>query len=107
MALNRGLMAAADLVEGGERDARGLVAAVCAAADAAPGLAVEYVTLASQDLVQPLEVLDRPAFLALAAWSGKTRLIDNVHLDREGGEFVADRGVRLTTESVLYRNGEG
>jgi len=103
--LNRGLMVAADLVEAGERDAAAIVAAV--RGEIREGLDVEYVSLAGQDLVQPLTVLDRPAFLALAAWSGKTRLIDNVHFDEADGGFVADRGTRLVDKSVLYATGEG
>jgi pantoate--beta-alanine ligase len=107
LALSRGLGSAADLVEAGERDAGLIVAVVGAEIEATPQLSVEYITLASQDLVQPLEVLDRPAFLALAAWAGKTRLIDNVHFDAVGDGFVADRGKRLTDASVLYVTGEG
>jgi pantoate--beta-alanine ligase len=102
--LNRGLMAAADLVEAGETDAGSIAAAV--RGEVREGLDIEYVSLAGQDLVQPLTVLDRPAFLALAAWSGKTRLIDNVHFDEVDGGFVADRGTRLIDKSVLYRTGE-
>lgn len=100
--LSRGLMSAADAVEAGERETAAITAAVRHVADAS--LELEYVMLAGQDLVQPLEVLDRPAFLALAAWSGKTRLIDNVHFDTD--RYVADRGVRLQEPSVLYGTGE-
>lgn len=107
LALSRGLMRAADRAESGERDGAALTSAVFAEIDAAPGLSVEYVSLAGQDLVQPLEVLDRPAFLALAAWSGNTRLIDNVHFDRAGGDYVADRGTRLEANSVLYAGANG
>lgn len=107
LALNRGLSRAADLVEAGEPDAGVIGAAVSSEIDAEPLLEVEYVTLASQDLVKPLGQLDRPGFLALAAWAGKTRLIDNVHFDAVEGGFVADRGRRLEDASVLYATGEG
>ena len=103
LALSRGLLAAGDLVEAGERGVGRLIAAVLAETEGSPDLSVEYVTLAGQDRVQPLDTLDRPAFLALAAWSGDTRLIDNIHLDEEDGGFVADRGSRLDRKSVLYR----
>lgn len=102
LTLSRGLMAAADAVAAGEREAAAITAAVKDVTD--PSLKVEYVVLAGQDLVQPLEVLDRPAFLAVASWSGKTRLIDNVHFDTD--RYVADRGVRLQERSVLYGTGE-
>lgn len=106
LALSRGLMRAADLVESGETVAAAIGAIVHAELGAEDGLEVEYVTLAGQDLVQTLDILDRPAFLALAAWSGKTRLIDNVHFDMTDDGVVADRGVRLEDPSVLYGTGE-
>jgi len=101
--LNRGLMTAADLVEVGENDAGRIIGAVHTGIG--DDLRVEYVALAGQDLVQPLTELDRPAVLALAAWSGKTRLIDNVHFDMADGGYVADRGIRLAGPSVLYAIG--
>lgn len=105
LALSSGLMRAADLVESGER-AAATAADVVLDEIAAAGLRVEYVTMASQDLVQTLDVLDRPAFLALAAWAGKTRLIDNVHFDMTDEGVIADRGLRLEEASVLYATGE-
>jgi pantoate--beta-alanine ligase len=105
LALNRGLAAAADAAEQGARQAADLVEPVTTELAAFPLLEPEYVALASQDTVEPIETLDRPAFLAVAAWAGPTRLIDNVHLDAAGGGFVADRGVRLDHPSVLYQEG--
>lgn len=99
--LSLGLLRAADLVEAGERDAGKLTAAV-AAEITDVGVEVEYIALAGQDLAEPLDTLDRSAFLALAAWVGGTRLIDNVHFDLSDDGFFADRGTRLATQSVLY-----
>ena len=111
LALSRGLNVAADLVEAGERDTATIVGSVIAeieepALSEESRLSIEYVSLASQDLVRPLESLDRPAFLGLAAWSGNTRLIDNIHLDATTTGFAADRGIRLDGPSVLYKTGE-
>ena len=102
LALHRGLMEAADLVEAGERSGAAITTAVFGEIDKAPDLKAEYVALASQKSVAPCQVLEVDSFLALAAWSGTTRLIDNVHFDLSGDGFVADRGIRLTTHSVLY-----
>lgn len=104
LALSRGLMFAADAVESGERDAKLIANAVYG--EIGDDLSVEYVTLAGQDDVRPMFTLDRPAFLALAAWSGKTRLIDNAHFDAAGDGYVADRGTTLSAPSVLYATGE-
>jgi pantoate--beta-alanine ligase len=107
LALSRGLGRAADLVESGETAAATVVDVVLGEIAASSGLEVEYVTMASQDLVQTMDVIDRPAFLALATWAGKTRLIDNVHFDMTDHGLIADRGIRLEETSVLYATGEG
>ncbi|MDJ0925995.1 MAG: pantoate--beta-alanine ligase [Acidimicrobiia bacterium] len=104
LALSRGLMEAADAAEAGETAASRLTGAVLEQIREGSSVSVEYVMLASQDLVEPLSELDRPAFLALAAWSGGTRLIDNVHFDEAEDGFRADRGTRLQSKSVLYGN---
>jgi pantoate--beta-alanine ligase len=100
--LSGGLMAAADLVEAGERSAGSLIAAVQAEVRAEPEVAAEYVALAAADDVTLLERLDRPAFLAVAAKVGPARLIDNVHFDEVSGGYRADRGTALPEPSVLY-----
>jgi pantoate--beta-alanine ligase len=87
----RGLMRAADLVDDGEREAAILVEAV---RSAATEIDLDYVVLADQARAQPLTVLDRPAFLAVAGVVGGVRLIDNVAFDGND-PFVADRGVRV------------
>lgn len=87
----RGLMRAADLVDDGEREAAILVEAV---RSTATEIDLDYVVLADQARAQPLTVLDRPAFLAVAGVVGGVRLIDNVAFDGND-PFVADRGVRV------------
>jgi pantoate--beta-alanine ligase len=90
--LSRGLMRAADLVEGGERSAATLAGAVRAEASE---VALDYVVLADQERAQPLPVLDRPAFLAVAGVVGGVRLIDNVSFDG-ADPFAVDRGVMVS-----------
>ncbi len=103
LGLFRGLMAAADAVEQGRRDADALEGLVL---DETRDIDVEYVTLADADLAARLDRLDRPAFLAVAARVGSTRLIDNLAVDfDQSGNPVVDRGRRLTGPSILY--GEG
>ena len=98
--LSKGLLEAAGLAESGQRNAEVLKEAV---REIVEPLAVEYIELASQDRADLLDELDRPAFLAAAVRVGSVRLIDNIAFDIVGGEVMADRGVRLTTQSVLYR----
>jgi pantoate--beta-alanine ligase len=89
LSLSRGLFAAADAVEAGELEGRNIESI---ASELMSVVDVEYVELAAQADAGRLERLDRPAFLAVAARVGATRLIDNVAFD--GPPFVADRGVR-------------
>ena len=99
LAISTGLFAAADLVESGEVNAAAIEGAC---RERLGGVSVEYVQLADQAEAQPLETLDRPAFLAVAGTVGATRLIDNVAIDSIHGEWVVDRGERLTEPSMLY-----
>jgi len=100
--LSTGLMAAADAARAGERDGRALADLARAPIEAHPAVVLQYAALASQEDATLLSSLDRPAFLAVAAVVGSTRLIDNVHLDVGGDRFIADRGIRLDVPSILY-----
>jgi pantoate--beta-alanine ligase len=97
VAISRGLFAAADLVEAGERDAlvlEKLVESTLAEA----GIRPDYTELADQATAERLTVLAQPAFLAVAARVGGVRLIDNVAFDEEQHRFTADRGIALPDE---------
>lgn len=98
--ISRGLQAAAEAVEAGERRAAILAGLV---RDQLELDAVDYVELADQDQARPLELLDRPAFLAVAGHLGDVRLIDNLPLDMVEGSFVPDLGKRLASPSALTR----
>jgi pantoate--beta-alanine ligase len=79
LALSRGLDAARAHAAAGERDAAALVAAARAALDGQADR-VDYVELRDADTLAPVVRLERPAVLAVAAWVGRTRLIDNARL---------------------------
>lgn len=98
LAISRGLFQASEQVDAGERRADRLESTV---ARSMKGLDVDYVKLASQETMKPIETLDRPAVLAVAARVGSVRLIDNVAFDMAGGEPVPDRGVLLDEPSEL------
>ncbi len=80
LALSRGLRAARALFDGGERDAAKLVAA--AQTEIAPvATRVDYVELRDAATLAPIaERVEAPAVMAVAAFVGTTRLIDNQRL---------------------------
>ncbi len=82
VAISRGLFAAHERFRTGERDAEALRGLVREAIAGEPLARLEYVSLA--DPANDLAELDqaRPgSLLSVAAWVGKTRLIDNVDLE--------------------------
>lgn len=100
LGLSSGLFAAAAASAAGERAASELEQAVVTEVEAAGG-EVEYVALADAFEAEPIDSLDREAFLAVAARVGSVRLIDNVVLWPDGS---ADLGIRLQGPSMLRRN---
>ncbi len=77
LSLSRALFAARDAAAAGVRDPVELVARTRAALDVDRADYVELVDAAS---LQPIADLSRPAVLAVAAFIGRTRLIDNVSI---------------------------
>ncbi len=78
LCLSRSLFEARESIEAGERDAHTLVAQVRA------GMAdvqVDYVELVDGETMQPLERIAGTVLVAIAAWAGKTRLIDNIKFE--------------------------
>lgn len=77
LSLSAGLATAERAFAGGERRASALVAAARAPIEAAPGTRIDYAELRDASELSPLELVERPAVLALAVFVGTTRLIDN------------------------------
>jgi pantoate--beta-alanine ligase len=79
LALSRGLNAARALSVAGERAADALVSSARAALDGEVDR-VDYVELRDAETLAPVDRVDRPAVLMVAAFVGRTRLIDNLRL---------------------------
>ena len=79
LCLSQGLRAAEARVDACERRAAVLCADLAAAIQAAGGR-VDYVECVSRRTLTALTALDEPALLAVAAFFGRTRLIDNAYL---------------------------
>ncbi len=79
LAISRSLFAARDANAAGERDAATLIADVTAGISAAGGR-VDYVELVDDLTLEPVTRIAGPAVLAVAAFFGAVRLVDNVAL---------------------------
>ena len=80
LALHRALRLAESLYADGARDANAIRALMVNALNAAPGVSIDYVSVADAETLAELDVIDRPALASLAARVGGARLIDNVVL---------------------------
>jgi pantoate--beta-alanine ligase len=81
LSLSRGLGKARDAYAVGEREGSKLIALATAELDA-EGLTAEYLELRAADDLRPLARADGPAVILVACRVGKTRLLDNVILER-------------------------
>ena len=77
LSLSRGLHAAREAFEAGERNAGALIRRARQGMEAEPLLRIDYVERVDAESLTPVEKLDLPALLAVAAYLGDTRLIDN------------------------------
>ena len=82
LALYRALRLAESLYADGARDASAIRALMANALNAAPGVSLDYVSIADAETLAELDEIgdDRPALASLAAQVGGARLIDNVVL---------------------------
>lgn len=79
--ISRALMAAQAAVQGGERDAEQLRAAIEAQIRTAPMAEIDYVAVCDPDTLEPLTRIAQRAVALVAARFGPIRLIDNILLD--------------------------
>ncbi|NCJ08363.1 bifunctional pantoate--beta-alanine ligase/(d)CMP kinase [Synechococcales cyanobacterium C] len=80
-ALSQGLLSAKELFRSGVRQRDALIQAVAAQIESRSSLKLEYVDLVDPDTLVPLDPLETTGLLAVAAWVGEARLIDNVKLN--------------------------
>lgn len=79
--LYQGLQAALELARSGERSAKALVARARQIIEQEPAVRIEYLEVVDAQHMQPVEHIMAPVRVAVAAWLGKARLIDNVFFD--------------------------
>jgi pantoate--beta-alanine ligase len=84
LVLHRSLGRAREMLVAGERSAERLVAGVRGLLEAEPRVRVDYVAVVDAATLEPAERLQGRIVLALAAWVGKARLIDNLMAEDTG-----------------------
>ncbi len=85
--LYRALARAESAYAEGERNAARLAAVIRATIETEPRARIDYVSVTDADTMEKLDKLDdRPVLVALAVHFGKTRLIDNIVLNRKAGK---------------------
>ncbi|MGH9000705.1 MAG: pantoate--beta-alanine ligase [Acidimicrobiia bacterium] len=106
--LHRGLQAGADLVAGGERDARRLRRVVANVVTTEPLVRLEYVEVVGAHDLVATDTIDGDVLVALAATVGDVRLIDNmtIHVSENvGAGASADLGVTSDGRAWTPREG--
>jgi pantoate--beta-alanine ligase len=91
--IHRGLTNAREVFKKGERHAIKLEEAVRATIESEPRVRIDYVSVVDAETLDKLDKLDeRPILIAVAAYVGKTRLIDNTILNKakKDGSGLAD-----------------
>lgn len=79
--LSQTLSRARDLVLAGERSRDDLLAALTPLLHSDPAIRVDYLALVDNQTLEEISQISGPARLAIAAWVGSTRLIDNILLE--------------------------
>jgi pantoate--beta-alanine ligase len=80
LTLYRSITRAEELFKSGEKDSAKLIAAGKKEFASQSAVRLDYVEIADPDSLQPVPAVERPALAAVAAYIGKTRLIDNLLL---------------------------
>ncbi len=82
LVLWKALGLAKGLWERGERDAGRIRGEMIALINSEPLAKIDYVSIADPDTLLELDRIDRPALVSMAVRIGRTRLIDNITLER-------------------------
>jgi pantoate--beta-alanine ligase len=84
LVLTRALDEATASIQNGERDARLIAKQMETRISSEPLAGLDYASVVDTETLEDLVRLDRPALLAVAAWVGKARLIDNTTVTPAG-----------------------
>ncbi|MET0919665.1 MAG: pantoate--beta-alanine ligase [Acidimicrobiia bacterium] len=100
LVLSRALGVAADALAHGERDAHAVRALVIAELATERGARVDYVEVVDAATLEPIAAVEHDTLIAVAAFVGTTRLIDNLTFSPSSGSTATstiDLGVTVNT----------
>jgi pantoate--beta-alanine ligase len=80
LALSRSLQRVKAAVDSGERDAARLAEIGTRVIASEPGARLDYFAIVDADTLEPVDTVSHGTLIAVAAWVGATRLIDNIVL---------------------------
>jgi len=91
--IHRALKQAKEIYKKGERHAGKIAEIVRATIEMEPRVRVDYVSVVDAETLEKLDKLDeRPMLVAVAAYVGKTRLIDNTMLNKSKKDAATTKG---------------
>ena len=103
LTLSKGLFAAKDQFENGERTASNLLQAARRVYDGELELKLQYVNVVHPETLEPLSEISQVGLMAAAAIVGQTRLIDNIRLDIPRKPILAIDGPAGAGKSTVAR----
>jgi pantoate--beta-alanine ligase len=99
--LVRSLRAAAAAVVSGERDARTVRAILVETLASEPAVRIDYAEVVDASTLQGVDQIEHDTLIALAAFVGNTRLIDNIAISVVGDTTVVDQGLLATVHAEV------
>ncbi len=81
LVLHRSLMRVQKLFESGERDSASLISAAKHEFASAPAVRLDYIEIVDPETLEPETAVTKRTLVAVAAFVGQTRLIDNILLE--------------------------
>jgi pantothenate synthetase len=101
--LSRALFLSSEAVAAGERDAAVLRGMVVDTIASEPAVRLDYAEVVDAHTLEPVARVETESLVAVAAFVGATRLIDNVTLSFHDHSPAADLGV-LTSASLIQEH---
>lgn len=81
LVLHRSLEKAQEMIDAGEKSAKVIIGEMTKLIEAEPLAKIDYIKMVDALTMQQIPTIDRPMLLAMAVYIGKTRLIDNLHVN--------------------------